>query len=454
MKRVYRVAGSLQVGIALLVLLTLSSLVGVIIPQGLDSQLYLNQWGTAGGGLLLRAGLDHLFSTHWYNLLLALFSFNVLFCTINRLRATAVAVTRSRFLAFDQINGLPLHAELVGKGTPENVAEKTTRFIRKRYFSAAMEQGADAIRIDARRGRLREVGSALLHFSLLPLLIGGLIGKIAGFSYPQQLGTGESAPVQERPFFVRCDFFELERNEDGAIKDYKSGLTLLDSAGDTLVSKVIEVNHPLVYKGIKFYQSSYRTDPHHIDNITLVVTGPLIGAIGRKVVLHPGVGETVKGTGLVVNADRFMPDFLFDMKTKQAQNRSHLHNNPALFVTILQGQDTLFARWVFQKFGAMHHTEEVYGASFLSYDTQQGTGLLIKENPGGASIWFGIIGMSIGVLLVFWVPRRRCWATVRRSAAGADAAVLTIGCTESRDDPDSATRFNALTCRLSAIINN
>ncbi|MBN1307007.1 MAG: cytochrome c biogenesis protein ResB [Chitinispirillaceae bacterium] len=453
MIRAYRFARSLQVGIALLVLLTLSSLAGVIIPQGLDAQRYLNQWGAAAGGLLLRMGLDRLFSTRWYNLLLGLFSLNILLCTINRLRATIAALTHSRFLTTDQINSLALHAELAGKEGPEITAEKTILSLREQHLSTSLLRSAGEIRITGRRGSVREAGSALLHLSILPLLIGGLIGKMTGFSYMQQLGAGESAAVRERPFFVRCDFFELERNEEGAVKDYKSGLTLLDSAGDTIVRKVIEVNRPLVYGGIKFYQSSYRSDPRRVDDITLVVTGPLIGAIGRKVVLQPGVGGTVKGTDLVVTAGRFMPDFLFDMKTKQAQNRSHLHRNPAVFVTITRGADTLFARWVFQKFGAMHHADEAYGASFLSYDMPMSTGLLIKENPGSVLIWFGIIGMSIGVLLVFWAPRRRCWAAVRRSN-GADATLLTIGCDAARDDPEAAARFNGLIRRLSTIVTD
>ena len=46
MNRVYRFVSSLHVGIVLLVTLTLFSLVGVIIPQGLEPQRYFNQWGS------------------------------------------------------------------------------------------------------------------------------------------------------------------------------------------------------------------------------------------------------------------------------------------------------------------------------------------------------------------------------------------------------------------------
>lgn len=451
MRRFYRFAGSLQVGIAFLVTLTVLSLIGVIIPQGLEPQRYVNQWGAIAGGILLRLGLDRLFSTLWYNTLLALFGLNVLLCTVARLKAITTALMRPQFLSSEKIRALPYHSELYCNGTTDAVAEKVLRLFRERHFSASLHKSAGSVFIDARRGRTREAGSALLHLCLLPLLLGGLVGRMAGFSYMQQLSPGESAAVRERPFFVRCDFFELERNEVGAIKDYKSGLTLLDSSGDTLVHRVIEVNHPLVYNGIKFYQSSYRDDPMNIGNISLLVTGPLIGSIGRKVTLKPGRPETVPGTGITVTADRFMPDFFYDMSTKRPHSRSHDHNNPALFVTIMKGADTLFARWVFKRFGAMHHEEDAYRAFFLSYDRRQSTGLLIKENPGGGLIWLGIIGMSIGILLVFWVARKRYWVAI--DSTDGDIVRLTIGCAHKRDDPDAATRLHETARWLSASLN-
>ena len=103
MRRFYRTASSLKVGIALLIIITLASLVGVIIPQGLESERYIAQWGTVAGSMLLSVGFDRLFSTPWYTVLLALFALNTLFCTINRIRGTVNAIAGSRFLSADQI---------------------------------------------------------------------------------------------------------------------------------------------------------------------------------------------------------------------------------------------------------------------------------------------------------------------------------------------------------------
>ena len=450
MKRALRVAGSLQTGIVLLVLITVCALAGVIIPQGLDAQRYVQRWGTIVGSLMLSAGLDNLFSTLWYNILLGFLALNVLLCTAVRIKASVVSLTRPAFLAPEKIIALPLRAELTGNGSVETTGSAAASFMRKRHYGVAVSSAGDGVLLDARRETLREAGMVLLHLSLLPLLIGGLIGRIAGFSYPQQLGPGESAPVRERSFRVRCDYFKLEKNENGEIRDYKSKLTLLDSAGDSLLSRVIEVNHPLVYKGIKFYQSSYRSDPLKVDSVRLVVRAAAAGPVGKAVVVRPGTPAVVAGTDLTVSVDRFIPDFWIDMETREPKSRSTQHNNPAFLVSVTRAGDTLFGGWVFEKFGAMHHTDDSCSVTLMTYGQQFATGLLVKENPGGPVIWAGIFFMTIGVLLVFWVPRRRIRIAVSSSPAGSK---VTAGSGRIRSDPESEQHFSETVAALAAALH-
>jgi cytochrome c biogenesis protein ResB len=345
-----------------------------------------------------------------------------------------------------QIDAIPSHRDFTAEGTVESILQRIFPFFKKRHYTVSLKRNGDETAVAVKQGAMREAGSALLHFGLIPLLIGGLVGKMMGFSYLEMLGEGESAIVRERDFFVRCDFFELERNEHGAIKDYKSGLTLLDSSGDTLAQKTIEVNHPLVFQGIKIYQSSYRSDPTNISDIRLVVNGPRIGAVGKGVVVQPGAGKRIDGTEVSVMADRFIPDFVFDMEKKAPISRSAKHNNPALHVTLTNGNDTLFARWVFQKFGAMHHADDAYSVSFQDYSLRSSTGLLIKENPGGGFIWLGIVLMSIGILMVFWIPRRRLWLSLTQ--AGENVVLVKVRFAPGRNATEGSEYRDRLTGQL------
>jgi cytochrome c biogenesis protein len=450
MMRFWKIARSLKTGIVLLTLLTLSSLVGVVLPQGLGDSSYIGRWGPVAGSMLLSIGFDHIFSSVWYNVLLGCFALNIFCCTISRLNASVKNFSRSRFLNREQIGALSCHTEILVNGPVDITAQKIVVTFRKKHFSTNTETADDTIMIDARRGRLREIGSALLHLCLFPLLVGGLIAKMAGFSYVQHLTPGETVPVKARQFHIRCDFFTIERNEHGAVSDYKSGLTLLTDDGNTLMRKVIEVNHPLVYKGIKIYQSSYSADPSKVGDIRLIVTGPTIGAVGKGAVCTKGATGTIDGTDISITADRFIPDFLIDMKTKMPQSRSKHHNNPAVYVTVWRNSDTLFSGWVFQKFGTMHHDNDDYNVSFISYDQRQATGLLIKENPGNPLIWFGIIGMSLGVLLVFWVPRKRYWAAICHE--DAETASVTLGAVMQKEDMDALLEWENMQQLIAATV--
>ena len=449
MIRLFRTLSSLKTGILLLVAITLCAVTGVVIPQGLEPQRYIHKWGPVAGSLLVSAGVDHLFSTLWYNILLGAVSLNVLLCTVNRIRASVLSLLHPGLPAVKNVAALPLHSSAESAEPADALRDRVVAFFRKRRYRVNTATSGDAILIDARKEALREVGMALLHLSVLPLLLGGLIGKAGGFSYPQLLGRGETAAVRERSFRVRCDYFKLERNDEGQIKDYKSKLTLIDSAGDSLLSRVIEVNHPLVYKGIKFYQSSYRTDPFHVDSVRLVVRGTAVGPVGKSVVVNPGISSPVKGTGLTVAVHRFLPDFWIDMESREPQSRSREFNNPAFLISVADSSDTLFKGWVFEKFGAMHHSNDTCSVALMTYGQQYATGLLVKENPGGPLIWAGILFMTIGVLLVFWVPRRRFHLAITPAAAGAAFA---LGSTRFRNDPDAGRVFNETMSALTAAL--
>jgi len=266
MRKFWREAGSLQTGIILITALTAASLVGVVIPQNLGGNLYIHRWGKIAGSLLLSIGCDHLFSTVWYRVLLTLFSLNVLLCTVRRIAVSIRNLRTVRFLTGDSIESLPVHMTVTLEKSPVEIAEKTTAVFKRHHFRQAVNTVGESVTIQAVSGSFKEIGSALLHLSLLPLLAGGLVASLTGFSYMQRLRPGETELVHNRAFRVRCDSFALERNEEGQIKDYKSGLTLLDSNGTVLATKVIEVNHPLVRRNqvlsIKLFDRRGRSRQH------------------------------------------------------------------------------------------------------------------------------------------------------------------------------------------------
>ena len=74
-----------------------------------------------------------------------------------------------------------------------------------------------------------------------------------------QITEGSTVEVPGGNFNLRLDRFTTEMYETGGVKDWKSRLTVVE-AGQAVLTKTIEVNHPLSYKGFMFYQSQYGWD--------------------------------------------------------------------------------------------------------------------------------------------------------------------------------------------------
>ena len=100
-------------------------------------------------------------------------------------------------------------------------------------------------------------------------------------------GKDEEIP-KALDFSVRCDDFSITyydlKGPGKHVKEYSSLLTVLEN-GKEVLKKKIEVNHPLYYKGVAFYQSSYGA----LHGVTLGVQGK---GKKEKTLLRMSEGET------------------------------------------------------------------------------------------------------------------------------------------------------------------
>lgn len=412
MKKIYLFLSSLQLGISLLIIITLLSILGIIIPQQGSEEFYSLKFGEPLSSLILFCGFNNIFSTLWYKILLLLFSVNISLCTLNRIKKLFLIFTKAKNLtniSKEAIESFPVKFTFDTKEPLSNITNQIILFFKRRFFFISLQEKNENIILSVQNRWLKEVGSTIFHFGIIPLLVGGLINQLTGFSYLQMLKEGEIAKVKNSNLWVKCNKFEIERNKKGAIKDYRSSLILVDSAGNKLKEKVIEVNEPLVYQGIKFYQSSYKIEKDtSIRDIHLLISGEEFTEKGRTLILS-NCGETLyvnKDIKIVV--DRFVPDFCLNIETKEVFSRSYEHNNPAIFITIIKNNEKVFSGWQFKNINSFHHNPaQNYKISFLSYQTlndQLITGILIKKAPGNIFIWFGILLMTFGILIVFGLP--------------------------------------------------
>ena len=418
MKRFLNILGSIRLAIVLLIILTVISLFGVVIPQGLESQLYIHKWGNIIGGGLLLTGTDHIFSTWWFYAVLIVLSLNIIVCSVSRLLNNVSRSLKPRFISSsDKIEAMKHSVTLSSSSAIESITGNISRLLKGHFYLVRKNVSDGTVQLQAYKGISKDIGSLIFHLSLVALLLGGLIGKMGGYSYVLELKNGDTFPVRDRSFLIHNDWFKLDVNENGDIKDYKSKLILMNPDSSVIKDKIIEVNSPLSYQGIRFYQASYGKVMDHAEEIFLHLSGSIFDS--STYYENFSLNKPRQFGDLTVRVDEFLTDFVIDMDSHKAISRSRDHNNPAAHVIFTKGADTLYSHWVFLKHPGIHSPDGPYKVLFRNYTPSYFTGIQVRQNPGVPVIWVGIILMTIGLYFVFYVSKRNIWVLLTKKGDGS-----------------------------------
>ncbi len=445
MKKLINFFTSIRVAITLLIILILASILGTLIPQGRGTEEYLVRYGRLAG-LFDRLQLTSLYRSIWYVTLLALFSLNILICTLTRLGPKLRKAFRPRFetdpkniLALKIKDKLKLGLRLPAAG------EAARRELSRRHFRLKEEKAEGRIYLTGRKRILGLFGSDIVHLGILVILAGGILSGLAGFRKDLSFVEGQTLPVPGADFSLRLDKFITEYYPNGSVKDWKSELSVIEG-GQPVYEKTIEVNHPLSHRGFLFYQSGYgsdwqnpslevwvkkKADPSDIQKLWLKV--------GEKVNLDQG--------GLVISVIRFFPDFVLD-ESNQPATRSLELNNPAAFIEGRSGDEVVFSGWVFAKFPdftKLHSAEET-DLTFELKDVKapQYSVIQMARDPGVTLIWVGCGLLMAGLFLAFYWPAREIRLILEDSAGKTEVAAGGI----------SAKNREAFETEFTGILNN
>ena len=259
----WRSLRSTQSTLRLLVAIAVASAVGMLVPQGQPAEAYNTHLGKALGPLVVSLGLDHVFTTWWYLLLLALLLVSAAACAkrIGRLgRAMAAGPSLALLQRRLQATTGAVHTQAAA-GEPEQVRERLTRSLRGHgYRLTTAQDEAGGSWLVGRKHGWAGYGLFLSHVAIFSIALGALIGMWPGTALDKPVNLTEGSVYQDKEgdfdFSLRLNSFSLENYPDGSVKAYDSDVSILE--GDKEVKRqVIMVNHPLTYKHVNFYQSSY-----------------------------------------------------------------------------------------------------------------------------------------------------------------------------------------------------
>lgn len=414
---------SVQLAVFLLFFLAATSIIGTVIPQNNPQNFYGEHYGLKTAKLLHILDLTDMYNSWWFLGLLALFSLNLMVCSLNRIPQVIRTIRRDGLAVKpEQLEKFPLRQTILLGAAPEEATRRVTALFSKQGWKTEKAEEEYGTLLFAQKGAWSRLGVYVVHCSILIILAGALVGSstvaqkilrnpLFAFKGSIMIPETESSDYifsqkgnkrLDLGFAVRCDSFNIEYYPNGMPKTYRSEVTVLDD-GKAILSTNIEVNHPLTYKGITFYQSSYQPYQDYTVTLKHLATGK-----EKKESIAPARKMDWQEAGIsygIINRD----------------NQGEVTRRLKVWLTDNQGEPSIF--WVGINQEAL--VERPSGTYRFQAKQIYATGLQVAKDPGVWLVYAGCLLMLLGLFIAFFLSHRKIYALVQSSEGGT--RVLFVG---------------------------
>jgi cytochrome c biogenesis protein len=417
---IWKFFSSVKLTVIVLLVLAMTSIIGTLIPQNEDPAGYVHAFGEFYYRIFQFLDIFDMYHSWWFQLLLLLLTINVIVCSLDRLPS----VWKSAFIKappFDisRFRRLPHKEEfIVGRSSAE-LKMMYEPVISKIFSYSRTDETSEGFCLFGEKGRWTRLGVYMVHFSIILLLLGGLIGSIFGFDGFVTIPEGETISeirlrnnhaVRPIDFDVRCDDFTISFYDSGMPSEYRSSLTIIEK-GTPVLKRDIIVNDPLRYKGINLFQSSYGVlEPK---DVTLVFESTESGMKYDKKVK---VGEAVD-----------IPEDMGTFVIRDFRNSYNFkgHNIGEVFFGILTRKDhdpvSVILPLRFRSFDKMRRGRVIVSVS--AYEPRYYTGLQVTKDPGVSIVYAGFIIMIAGCFITFFMSHQRLCVEIISTGNESSVAV-------------------------------
>ena len=416
---------SVRLAVILLTLIALSAIIGTIIEQNVEPaknmQMFIKLFGQYWAGPLfnisLKLGFMDMYNTWWFRTLLFLLSANITICTIERVPSIWRIIQRPlEPIKESKLRNLHLEHEVTIKGNLSRVKKEVENVLKKSSYNFKESKNEEGIQLYSQKGQYSRLGVYVIHTSMLLIFVARLIGSMFGFNgfimLPERAERNtyyDFKKEKEMPlgFTIMCNDFDIDYYDNYMPKAYKSDLVLIDN-GKEVAKKTIEVNHPLKYKGIVFYQSSYGKVQNPKESFVI----KLKSAYGTEELYELKKGDTftIPDTNLKGKIEDFSPALTWDEKSGRFFTFTDEIINPAILVTITEGDKIKYQGWIWKLYpqtGFLQGTG--HQITFVDFKGFLYTGLQVRHDPGVLLFYLGCIVMTFGLFMAFFMSHKKIW---------------------------------------------
>ena len=267
LQKSFKVFTGVKFALVILTVLAMASSLGSFIEQEEPLIFYQENYpltkpifGIITWKFILFFGLDHVYRTWWFFLLLIFLVVSLVSCTMTR-QFPIFSNSKEYFFRKQKKSFLSL---------PFSVQLKNLSYVRESILPKIQELDFYLYQkgnfLYGYKGLIGRISPILVHFSLILILFGSFLSAFNNFKAQEFLPKGEifhiQNPIQIGWFTslptvtTRVNDFWVEY-ENNRIHQFYSNLSILDSFGNEVKEQTISVNNPLRYNNLDFYQSDW-----------------------------------------------------------------------------------------------------------------------------------------------------------------------------------------------------
>lgn len=419
---------SITLAIIIFSLIAITSIIGTLIPQNAEpqrtmeaiSQLVGSSFAPIAYRIADTLGFTSMYDSWWFMSLLFIFAANLIICSIERLpKIWNIVKEPIKSLPAEAFKSMSINREITLKEKPKgSKANDMVDIALKKIGFKKILKSEDGLQFYAEKGRYSRLGVYITHFSIILMLIGALVGIFFGFKGYVNILEGESTSVaysredrSEIPLGFEVKVHDFHTDFWGATdrpKEFRSWVTILKDGKpvEGFENFVMQVNWPLRYEGIIFYQSSYGYHPNENALFKFSITA----TDGKKESFAIKFGESfvIPGTDVSAEVADFSPALGIGERGRLFTYTENM-NNPAVFVRFInKDKQQQGEQWILTRYPDTWRTP--YGTiEFVDFWGAQYTGFQVRKDPGVWLVYLGCLIMTIGFYMSFFMSHKRVW---------------------------------------------
>ncbi len=380
-QKIFRLLADLRFSIFILLLISFCSVAGTIIEQDQSIETYkLNYpltnpvFGFLTWDRILQFGLDHVYKTWWFFTLIFLFGISLISCTfLQQFPSLKIARRCQFFRTTGQFYRLKISTIL------NNFSfNKILLRIKDNKYSIFQQKNI----IYCYKGLTGRIAPIIVHFSMILVLLGTIVGSLFGFKAQEIVPKTETFHIQNilsngqltviPKTSARINDFWITYTKNKTISQFYSDISVLDTQGNEINRRTISVNYPLVSNSVYYYQTDWNLIGLRFQNLkNEILEYPLINVNQNKIWLTWISNNSSLNEGIVTIIDNL-------------EGYCSVYNENGQFIGNIELNETVN-----------------FKIPITLLEIISSTGLQIKIDPGIPIIYLGFFFLMLSTLISY-----------------------------------------------------